>query len=85
MNYKKIEVEAILPRASKLKAAALERNDFKGFRSALDRGPEQLGVIVDLVPDNEHIQVKLIKEHNNPEIAKVQLEVDPRTMLLRWR
>lgn len=48
MNYKKIEVEAILPRAAKLKAAALERNDFKGFRTALDRGPEQLGVIAEV-------------------------------------
>jgi hypothetical protein len=27
----------------------------------------------------------LIKEHNNPDIAQVQLEVDPSTMLLRWR
>jgi len=48
MNYKKIEVEAILPRAAKLKAAALERNDFRGFRSALDRGPDKLGVIAEV-------------------------------------
>lgn len=48
MNYKKTEVEAILPRLSKLRAAALERNDFKGFRSALDRGPDKLGVIAEV-------------------------------------
>ena len=36
---KHIEVEALLPRAALLKAAALQRNDFRGFRTALDRGP----------------------------------------------
>lgn len=48
MNYKKTEIEAILPRMSKLKAAALERNDFKGFRSALDLGPDRLSVIAEV-------------------------------------
>lgn len=48
MNYKKTEVEAILPRMSKLKAAALERNEFKGFRSALDVGPDRLSVIAEV-------------------------------------
>lgn len=48
MNYKKTEIESILPLTSKLKAAALERNDFKGFRSALDRGASQLGVIAEV-------------------------------------
>ncbi|MEM9080533.1 MAG: indole-3-glycerol phosphate synthase TrpC [Verrucomicrobiota bacterium] len=45
--HKKTEVEAILPRMSMLKAAALQRNEFRGFRSALDRGPHQLGVIAE--------------------------------------
>lgn len=42
------EVEALLPRASLLRAAALQRNDFRGFRSALDRGPGRLGVIAEV-------------------------------------
>jgi indole-3-glycerol phosphate synthase len=42
------EVEALLPKASLLKAAALQRNEFRGFRSALDRGPHQLGVIAEV-------------------------------------
>lgn len=46
--HKKTEVEAILPRMSMLKAAALQRNEFRGFRSALDRGPHQLGVIAEV-------------------------------------
>ncbi|MGB6220413.1 indole-3-glycerol phosphate synthase TrpC [Haloferula sp.] len=42
------EVEALLPRAGHLRAAALQRNEFRGFRAALDRGPDQLGVIAEI-------------------------------------
>jgi indole-3-glycerol phosphate synthase len=42
------EVSALLPRAGHLRAAALQRNDFRGFRSALDRGPGRLGVIAEV-------------------------------------
>lgn len=42
------EVEALLPRTALLRAAALERNDFRGFRSALEAGPGQLGVIAEV-------------------------------------
>lgn len=48
MNHKRLEIEAVIPRMQKLKAAALERNEFRGFRSALDRGPDQLGVIAEV-------------------------------------
>ncbi|BCU75739.1 indole-3-glycerol phosphate synthase [Luteolibacter sp. LG18] len=42
------EVEALIPRAAHLRAAALQRNDFGGFRAALDRGPGKLGVIAEV-------------------------------------
>lgn len=42
------EVEALLPRASHIRAAALQRNEFRGFRSALDRGPDRIGVIAEV-------------------------------------
>lgn len=42
------EVAALLPRAAHLRAAALQRNDFGGFRAALDRGPGRLGVIAEV-------------------------------------
>lgn len=46
--YKTQEIEPIIPTTAKLKAAALQRNEFKGFRSALDRGPDKLGVIAEI-------------------------------------
>lgn len=46
--YKKQEIEPLIPLTSKLKAAALQRNDFGGFRSALDHGPDKLGIIAEV-------------------------------------
>ncbi|NNC88080.1 MAG: indole-3-glycerol phosphate synthase TrpC [Akkermansiaceae bacterium] len=46
--HKRTEIDALIPLTGKLKAAALQRNDFRGFRSALDRGPRQLGVIAEI-------------------------------------
>jgi len=59
--------------------------DDRGVPEDVARFDDKLSVIVNLVPENDHTKVVLVKEHNNPEIAKVQLEVDPSTMLLRWR
>ena len=42
------EVEALMSRAGHLRSAALQRNEFRGFRAALDRGPDQLGVIAEI-------------------------------------
>ena len=45
---KHLEVEALLTRAGHLRAAALQRNDFRGFRAALDRGANRLAVIAEV-------------------------------------
>jgi indole-3-glycerol phosphate synthase len=45
---KRREVEDLRPRAEHLRAAALLRNEFRGFRSALDRGADRLGVIAEV-------------------------------------
>lgn len=59
--------------------------DDRGVPATVAKFESHLNVIIDLMPENEHIKVKLIKVHDDSEIAQVQLEVDPRTMLLRWR
>ena len=46
--HKWTEVEALLPQKEKLRVAALARNDFRGFRFALDRGEGLLGVIAEV-------------------------------------
>ncbi|MGB0775469.1 MAG: indole-3-glycerol phosphate synthase TrpC [Akkermansiaceae bacterium] len=48
MDHKLKEVEALMPHLEKYRAAALERNDFGGFRTALDRGSDRLGIIAEV-------------------------------------
>jgi indole-3-glycerol phosphate synthase len=48
LAVKEHEIARILPRAAHLRAAALERNDFRPFAAALDRGPEALGLIAEV-------------------------------------
>jgi indole-3-glycerol phosphate synthase len=48
LSVKEREVARILPRAAHLRAAALERNDFRSFANALDLGPDALGLIAEV-------------------------------------
>lgn len=48
LDQKRLEIARILPRLPHLRAAALLRNDYRGFAAALDRGPEALGLIAEV-------------------------------------
>jgi indole-3-glycerol phosphate synthase len=48
LDQKQKEIARILPRMEHLKAAALQRNDFRGFGVAIDRGPDALGLIAEV-------------------------------------
>ena len=48
LETKRREIVRLMPRAEILRAAALERNDFRGFRGAIDRGQEALGLIAEV-------------------------------------
>ena len=61
---KHLEVEALLPRAGHLRAAALQRNDFRGFRAALDRGLSQLSLIAEV-------------KKSSPSVGLIDPDFDP--------
>lgn len=48
LDHKRAEIASLLPRAPKLRAAALQRDDFRGFGAAINRGPEALGLIAEV-------------------------------------
>jgi indole-3-glycerol phosphate synthase len=48
LEVKEKEVARLLPRLELLRAAALQRNDFRPFALAVDRGPEALGLIAEV-------------------------------------
>jgi len=43
-----------------------------------------LSVIVRLEPRADHVRLRLVKDHENEELAELHLELDPKTLLLRW-
>lgn len=48
LDHKKVEIQKILPKSEILRAAALERNDFRSMVAAIDQGPEALGLIAEV-------------------------------------
>ena len=48
IDHKQTEIAKILPRMEHLRAAALQRNDFRGFGLSIDRGPDALGLIAEV-------------------------------------
>jgi indole-3-glycerol phosphate synthase len=48
LEVKKTEVAKLLPRAEHLRAAALQRNEFRSFARALDRGPDAIALIAEV-------------------------------------
>jgi len=48
LEVKNGEVAKLLPRAEHLRVAALQRNDFRSFARALDRGPDALALIAEV-------------------------------------
>ena len=48
LEAKRREIAKMLHRAGHLRAGALQRNDFRSFREAIDRGPQALGLIAEV-------------------------------------
>ena len=48
LREKRLEIERLRPRREELREAALLRNDFRSFSSALQRGPDQLALIAEI-------------------------------------
>lgn len=48
LDQKQLEIAKLLPRQEHLRAAAVLRNDYRGFAAAIDRGPDALGLIAEI-------------------------------------
>ncbi len=49
------------------------------------RFDELVGVAILLEPESDHVRVKILKNQDMGEIPDIQMQLDPRTLLLRWR
>ena len=48
LDQKRTEIARLLPRMEHLRAAALLRDDYRGFAAAIDQGPDALGLIAEV-------------------------------------
>ncbi len=62
-----------------------QETDERGVPRAVARFDADLSVIVVLEPERDHVQVRVVKATALAGAAAPRLELDPRTLLLRWR
>jgi len=62
-----------------------QESDARGVPNTVARFDNEISVIINLEPESDHVKVKILKEHGSTEPAQVQIELDPKTLLLRWR
>lgn len=51
-----------------------------GLTEPLDKVEKQLSVVVFLEPERDIVRLRLLKDHDNPELADLNLRLDPHTM-----
>jgi len=56
--------------------------DQHGIPEPVAKLSTSIAVIVQMADDNDGVQVSLLKDHDNPDVAKLALALDPSTMLL---
>jgi indole-3-glycerol phosphate synthase len=71
LDVKRTEIARLLPRLEHLRAAALQRNDFRGFAAAIDRGPDALGLIAEV-------------KKASPSAGTIAAEFDPVAVAQRY-
>ncbi len=62
-----------------------QESDARGVPNTVAQFDDEIGVIINLEPESDHVKVKILKEHGSTEPAQVQIELDPKTLLLHWR
>ena len=61
------------------------RRDERGVPDYIAQHEDHLSVIVTLETQSDHVSLALRKDHSNPDVADLQIELDPQTLLLKWR
>ena len=68
LDHKRTEIARLLPRLDLLRAAALERNDYRGFTTAIDQGPDALGLIAEVKKASPSVGT-IVEQFDPVEIA----------------
>ncbi|MCK5146489.1 AAA family ATPase [bacterium] len=67
--------------SSTLHREALELDD-SGIPAPINRFKKDFAVIIMLDPTHEHINFRLLKDHDSKDLSKLMLKLDPKTLLI---
>ena len=56
--------------------------DERGIPAPVNRFYDQLSVIIQLEPAHDHIDLTLLKDHDETDLEKLKLKLDPKTLLI---
>lgn len=62
-----------------------EEKDTRGVPTRIARFDSYISVLVQLKSQEDHVRLELIKDHDNPDVADLHIELEPKTLLLAWR
>lgn len=62
-----------------------EEKDARGVPARIARFDRYLSVMVQLKSQEDHVRLELLKDHDNPDVANLHIELEPKTLLLAWR
>ena len=63
-------------------SAVCEDEQVTALPAALAAVEERISVIVALEPAGEHVALRALKDHDNPDLSALRVHLDPRTLLL---
>ena len=62
-----------------------EELDERGVPTSVAQHNGHLSIIVELEPTADHVRLNLLKDHDSTELANLHIELDPKTLLLKWQ
>lgn len=62
-----------------------DERDARGIPAKVAKFEEYISVVIDLEPVSDHVKLAILKDHDNRDVAEMHIQLDPRTLLLKWR
>ena len=62
-----------------------QEKDERGVPTEVAKFDAYLSVMLELRTEGNHVRLQLLKDHDNPNISDLHIELEPNTLLLAWR
>jgi hypothetical protein len=62
-----------------------QEKDDRGVPLEVAKFESYLSVMLELRTEGNHVRLQLLKDHDNPNLADLHIELEPNTLLLAWR